>query len=94
MKQEIWLGDCLELIKNIPEKSIDLVLTDPPYNIARKNNFHTMSRSGIDFGEWDKNADIFSYIQYCFKLLQKNGPPISTLMKSYSVLYGKEPLEI
>ena len=28
------------------------------------------------------------------KLLQKNQPPISTLMKSYSVLYGKEPLEV
>lgn len=26
--------------------------------------------------------------------LKKNLPPVSTLMKSYSVLYGKEPLEI
>lgn len=26
--------------------------------------------------------------------LKKNQPPISTLMKSYSVLYGKEPLEV
>ena len=29
----IWLqqGDCLELMKNIPDGSVDLVLTDPPY---------------------------------------------------------------
>lgn len=26
--------------------------------------------------------------------LKKNKPPVSTLMKSYSVLYGKEPLEV
>lgn len=26
-------GDCLEVMKNIPDKSIDLVLTDPPYGI-------------------------------------------------------------
>ncbi len=26
--------------------------------------------------------------------LKKNLPPVSTLMKSYSVLYGKEPLEV
>ncbi len=26
--------------------------------------------------------------------LKKNKPPVSTLMRSYSVLYGKEPLEI
>ena len=26
-------GDCLEVMKDIPDKSIDLVLTDPPYGI-------------------------------------------------------------
>ena len=26
-------GDCLEVMKQIPDKSIDLVLTDPPYGI-------------------------------------------------------------
>ena len=28
---ELLHGDCLELMKNIPDKSIDLILTDPPY---------------------------------------------------------------
>lgn len=31
MKQEVWLGDCLELMKNIPDKSVDMVLCDLPY---------------------------------------------------------------
>ena len=35
---KIYQGDCLELMKEIPDKSIDLVLTDPPYNIS--NNFY------------------------------------------------------
>ena len=73
MKNELWHGDCLELMKNIPDNSVNMVLTDPPYNIARKNNFHTMGRAGIDFGEWDKNADIFSYISEVFRVLNKNG---------------------
>lgn len=73
MKQEIILGDCLEEMKNIPSGSVDFILTDPPYNIARENNFHTMGRSGIDFGEWDKNADILSYIKECARVLSKNG---------------------
>ena len=30
-KIELLHGDCLELMKSIPDKSIDLVLTDPPY---------------------------------------------------------------
>ena len=28
---ELWRGDCLELMKDIPDGSVDLVLTDPPY---------------------------------------------------------------
>ena len=27
-------GDCLELMKDIPDKSIDAVITDPPYQIT------------------------------------------------------------
>lgn len=27
----IYLGDCFELIKDVPDRSIDLVVTDPPY---------------------------------------------------------------
>jgi DNA modification methylase len=30
---EIILGDCLEVMKTFPDKSVDLVLTDPPYGI-------------------------------------------------------------
>ena len=30
-KFDLWQGDCLELMKNIPDGSVDLVLTDPPY---------------------------------------------------------------
>ena len=26
----IYLGDCYELIKQVPDKSIDLIITDPP----------------------------------------------------------------
>lgn len=70
---QLFQGDCLEVMKNIPDKSVDLVLTDPPYNIARDNNFSTMGRAGIDFGEWDKGADLFSYINECSRVLSKNG---------------------
>lgn len=30
-KIEIWNDDCLNVLKNMPDKSVDLVLTDPPY---------------------------------------------------------------
>ena len=34
----IYLGDAYELIKKIPDKSIDLIMTDPPYEIYGLHN--------------------------------------------------------
>jgi len=31
---QIICGDCLEVMKEMPDKCVDLVLTDPPYNMA------------------------------------------------------------
>ena len=31
---ELLNGDCLEVMKSIPDKSIDMILTDPPYGIS------------------------------------------------------------
>ena len=41
-KGELWQGDCLELMKNIPDGSVDLVLTDPPYGIDFQSNFSVL----------------------------------------------------
>ena len=72
---KIYKGNCLEVMDKLIDEGIkvDAVITDPPYNIAKDNNFHTMGRSGIDFGEWDKGFDLFSYINKVYKILDKNG---------------------
>lgn len=31
---KLYLGDCLEVMKNIEDRSVDLAVTDPPYEIA------------------------------------------------------------
>lgn len=30
---QLYNGDCFELLKNIPDNSIDLIITDPPYDV-------------------------------------------------------------
>ena len=35
---KIYLGDCLELMKEIPDKSIDCIICDLPYEVLNKNN--------------------------------------------------------
>ena len=42
MSIQLILGDCLEEMKKIPDKSIDLVLTDPPYGVNYEGgHFHS-----------------------------------------------------
>lgn len=55
---KLYQGDCFKLLDQIPDGSIDLILTDIPYVISRENNFTTMGRNGIDFGSWDKDFDV------------------------------------
>lgn len=37
-------GDCLELMKDIPDKTIDLIVTDPPYNVSATNDGGTINK--------------------------------------------------
>jgi len=69
----IYNMDCIQGMKELDDKYVDLIVTDPPYNISKKNNFKTMGRNGIDFGEWDKEFDLFSYINEAYRVLNKNG---------------------
>lgn len=50
--QGIDLRNCdyKELVKEMKKENVkvDCILTDPPYNISRQNNFKTINRSGID----------------------------------------------
>lgn len=69
-------GDCFELIRKIHPQSIDLILTDIPFNISKENNFQTMKdrkgRNGIDFGDWDKQFDE-NKLSNLIPLLNTNG---------------------
>jgi len=38
MINKIIHGNCLDILKNIPDKSIDCCITDPPYNISGYDN--------------------------------------------------------
>lgn len=36
MKNKIIQGDCLEVMKDMPDKSVDLIITSPPYNMRTR----------------------------------------------------------
>ena len=34
MTVELHLGDCLEVMRSMPDNSVDAVITDPPYELG------------------------------------------------------------
>lgn len=80
-------GDCLELMKEIRDESIDLVVTDPPYNISNYGNSLTKKGNEIvkaDFGDWDKWEDIEEYFLWTLKWVKE----IDRIIKKQGSFYS------
>jgi site-specific DNA-methyltransferase (adenine-specific) len=65
---QIICGDCLEVMRDIPDKSVDLVVTDPPYgiNIASNGKVGGTKKAKLtDYGvcTWDKFIPSKEYFQ-------------------------------
>lgn len=77
---KLYLADAFTFVKELQKQNIkvDHIITDPPYNISKQNNFHTMDnpRVGVDFGNWDKTFDLFGWIKDYVTLLNPNGSVI------------------
>lgn len=58
-KYKLINDDCFSALKKIPDNSVDLILTDPPYNIAQYStgnmSFDWRSDINNDLAEWDLN---------------------------------------
>ena len=72
---------------DIPDKSIDLILTDPPYLISKKSGFNSggawnnaedkrlqKTPPKTDFGEWDKKEiDFYTVFKEFYRVLKPSG---------------------
>lgn len=55
---KITCGDCYELIKELPDKSIDLIVTDPPYQLETEGSKeNSISKSFANCNSELKNID-------------------------------------
>ena len=68
-KFELWHGDCLKLMKDIPDGSVDLVLTDPPYGIDFQSNFRKNKFNKIE-NDIAVNAE---FLDECKRVLKDTG---------------------
>lgn len=68
-------GDCLEIMKDIPDKSIDLIITSPPYNIGnmKSNTIKYGTYNGNNMKEGDYQSWQIEVLNECFRVLKDEG---------------------
>lgn len=72
-------GDCLELIKKIPDGSIDLILTDPPYGTMNTDGGRRMNING-----WDKTIPTANMFEEISRVLRPNGKAVIFAQEPYT----------
>ena len=84
-KFHIEHGDCLQFLKKLPDQSVDLVITSPPYNLGQ---------------EYEKRVSFESYLQFqervikeCVRILKDNGS-ICWQVGNYKEKQENFPLDI
>ena len=82
---ELWHGDCLELMKNIPDGSVDLVLTDPPYGTMKNAPIDGWVNRG-EKAEWDTAIDPVKIFEQISRILRQNGKAILFSQEPYTSL--------
>ena len=70
---KIYNQDCLEGMKLVNGKSIDMIITDPPYLMNYKSN-RRIKQEKFDYIMNDINSEemIIKYIEECFRILKDN----------------------
>ena len=78
VKLEYKIGDCLELMKELEDNSIDLVLTDPPYGINYKTN-HRKNKNHEFCSEIQNDADL--------SIIKNIVPELHRVLKDNTAVY-------
>lgn len=66
MRNQILVGDCVELMNSLPEGSVDLIFADPPYNLQLEGDLHRPNNSRVEGVEedWDRFSSFQDYDRF------------------------------
>jgi len=76
----LMFGDCLERMQDIPDNSIDMVLTDPPYGTTRC--------------KWDSVIDIVPMWSQLKRIIKPNGAIVMTAQTPFDKVLGASNLDM
>jgi DNA modification methylase len=84
LESQLKLGECTKVMKQIPDDSVDCIITDPPYNLGlfmhkrntnlgkmRENQFAYAGWDNLEYGKWRRSMSRF--LSQCGRVLKKRG---------------------
>ncbi|MCK4664688.1 MAG: site-specific DNA-methyltransferase [Bacteroidales bacterium] len=75
----IKLGNCISLLQELPEKSVNMIFADPPYNLSGEKHLTVKSGKMVacNKGNWDVIENIHEFnerwIKECIRVLKDDG---------------------
>lgn len=85
MKYDLHLGDCLEILRTMPDSSVDSIVTDPPYGLGKEpdalamladwlaTGHHDVKGSGFMGKAWDAFVPQPALWRECLRVLKPGG---------------------
>lgn len=77
----LYNSDCLNILSQLPENSIDMIFADPPYNLSNGGfSCQAGKRVSVNKGDWDKSRGVsgdfdfhLNWINACRRVLKPHG---------------------
>jgi modification methylase len=79
---QVIQGDCLQILETLPEKSVDLIFADPPYNLQLQQELWRPNLTKVDAvdDDWDRFENFAEYDRFtrswlaaCRRVLKESG---------------------
>ena len=88
MKVDLRKGDCIEILKSLPDNSVDSIVTDPPYGLGfMGKEWDTFDNS--QFGKQDRNEGLEDFEEKRIDDSRKEGNPGGDNLRNRGVLKKK-----
>jgi len=101
-KATLFEGNCLDVLPTLPERSVDMIFADPPYNLSNDGITCQAGRMvSVNKGEWDKSNGIeqdheftIAWLSACRQVLKDDGTiwVSGTMHKIYSIGFALQQL--
>lgn len=80
-KFTLYNSNCLDLLAQLPENSVDMIFADPPYNLSNGGfTVHAGKMVSVNKGDWDKSKGFkddydfhYKWLEACRRVLKPSG---------------------